>query len=335
MGIRKDTHYNSWCTVKVLQKRGFMVNTGMNKKPFKKRLKKQLQENWILYVMILPVIVYFLIFEYYPMYGITLAFKEYYPKEGILGSPWVGFKNFERLFRSYNFGTMIRNTLGISLYSLVVGFTLPIIFALMLNYVKNEKLKKTVQTMSYAPHFISTVVICGMISLFMAKDTGIFNVFRELMGLERVSFLSKPEWFKDIYVWSGVWQSMGWSAIIYISALAGVDPQMHEAAIIDGATKIQRMRYIDLPSIKGTIVMLLIMRMGNVMSVGFEKVYLLQNSLNYSESLIISTYVYEIGLLGGDYSFSTAVGLFNNIINIILLVAANWFSKKVLDESLF
>lgn len=312
-----------------------MVNLGANKKPFKKRLKKQLQENWILYVMILPVIIYFIIFEYYPMYGITLAFKEYYPKKGILGSPWVGFKNFERLFRSYNFGMMIRNTLEISLYSLVAGFTLPIVFALMLNYVKYQKLKKTIQTVSYAPHFISTVVICGMLTVFMDKDTGIFNVFRSFLGLESVSFLSKSEWFKDIYVWSGVWQSMGWSAIIYISALSGVDPQMHEAAIIDGASKLQRIRYIDLPSIKGTIAMLLIMRMGNVMSVGFEKVYLLQNSLNYNESLIISTYVYEIGLLKGDYSFSTAVGLFNNIINVILLVAANWFSKKVLDESLF
>lgn len=311
------------------------MNSGVSKKPFKKRLKKQLQENWILYVMILPVIIYFLIFEYYPMYGITLAFKEYYPKKGILGSPWVGFKNFERLFRSYNFGMMIRNTLEISLYSLVVGFTLPIVFALMLNYVKSKNLKKTVQTVSYAPHFISTVVICGMLTVFMDRDTGIFNVFRSFLGLESVSFLAKAEWFKDIYVWSGVWQSMGWSAIIYISALSGVDPQMHEAAIIDGASKIQRMRYIDLPSIKGTIAMLLILRMGRIMSVGFEKVYLLQNNLNYNESLIISTYVYEMGLLGGDYSFSTAFGLFNNIINVILLVAANWFSKKALDESLF
>lgn len=311
------------------------MNSGVKKIPFKKRLKKQLQENWILYVMILPVIFYFLIFEYYPMYGVTLAFKEYYPKKGILGSPWVGFKNFERLFRSYNFGIMLRNTLGISLYSLAVGFTLPIIFALMLNYVKNQKLKKFVQTVSYAPHFISTVVVCSMLTVFMAPETGIFNIFRSLAGLESVNFLSKADWFKDIYVWSGVWQGMGWSAVIYISALSGVDPEMHEAAIIDGASKIQRMIHIDIPSIKGTIVMLLILKMGSIMSVGFEKVYLLQNRLNYNESLIISTYVYEVGLLDGDYAFSTAVGLFNNVINVILLVAANLFSKKVLDESLF
>lgn len=311
------------------------MKSGVKKVPFKKRVKKQLQENWILYVMILPVIIYFLVFEYYTMYGVTLAFKKFNPKAGILGSPWIGLKNFERLFRSYNFGIMIRNTLEISLYSLVVGFSLPIVFALMLNYVKSEKLKKFVQTVSYAPHFISTVVVCSMLTVFMAPDTGIFNILRSLVGLESVNFLAKADWFKDIYVWSGVWQGLGWSAVIYISALSGVDPEMHEAAIIDGASKVQRMIHIDIPSIKGTIVMLLILRMGSIMSVGFEKVYLLQNSLNYNESLIISTYVYEVGLLDGDYAFSTAVGLFNNVINVILLVAANIFSKKVLDESLF
>ena len=313
-----------------------MKLSGNSKKiPLKKRIEREIRENWILYVMILPVIIYFLIFAYYPMYGVTLAFKDFNAKKGILGSPWVGLKNFDRLFQSYNFGLMLRNTLEISLYSLVVGFTLPIVFALFLNYVKNQYLKKTVQMVSYAPHFISTVVICSMLTVFMAPDTGIFNVVRSMAGLESVNFLSKAAWFKDIYVWSGVWQGLGWNAIIYISALSGVDPQMHEAAIIDGATKIQRMRHIDLPSIRGTIVMLLILRMGSIMSVGFEKVYLLQNNLNYRESLIISTYVYEVGLLDGDYAFSTAVGLFNTVINVILLVSANVFSKKVLDESLF
>jgi len=192
-----------------------------------------------------------------------------------------------------------------------------------------------VQMVSYAPHFLSTVIICSMLTLFCGKESGVFNVFRNLLGMESISFLGVPEWFNDIYVWSGVWQGMGWNAIIYLSALAGVDPSLHEAAIIDGATKIQRMRYVDLPSIKPTIIMLLILRMGSIMGVGFEKVYLLQNSLNYRSSVIISTYVYEIGLLDGDYSFSTAVGLFNNVINVILLGLANWFSKKVLEESLF
>ena len=180
------------------------MKSSIKKVPFKKRVKKQLQENWILYVMILPVIIYFLVFEYYTMYGVTLAFKKFNPKVGILGSPWIGLKNFERLFRSYNFGIMIRNTLEISLYSLVVGFSLPIVFALMLNYVKSEKLKKFVQTVSYAPHFISTVVVCSMLTVFMAPDSGIFNILRSLVGLESVNFLAKADWFKDIYVWSGV-----------------------------------------------------------------------------------------------------------------------------------
>lgn len=188
---------------------------------------------------------------------------------------------------------------------------------------------------SYAPHFISTVVICGMLSIFTNADTGVFNTLRNLVGLESVDFLAKGEWFKSIYVWSGVWQGMGWSAIIYISALAGVDYEMHEAAIVDGATKIQRMRYIDLPSIKPTIIMLLILKFGSLMSVGFEKVYLLQNSLNRSYSEIISTYVYKVGLINSDYGYSTAVGLFNTIINVILLVGANTLSKKIAEESLF
>ena len=300
-----------------------------------KRFKKDLKYNWILYLMILPVVVYFIVFCYVPMYGVTLAFKDYKVKLGILGSPWVGWKHFRRFFNSYNFKLLLTNTLGISLYSLAVGFPIPVVFALLLNYMKSKPLKKTVQMLSYAPHFISTVVICSMISLFCTPDSGLFNILRKMVGLESVDFLAKPEWFKSLYVWSGVWQGMGWSAIIYLSALAGVDYELHEAAIVDGASKIQRMRHIDLPSITPTIVMLLILRMGSIMSVGFEKVFLLQNSLNYYSSAIISTYVYEVGLIDGDYGFSTAVGLFNNLINIILLAGSNLFSKKVLKESLW
>ena len=305
----------------------------MNKIPLKRRIKKQFQRNWILYLMNIPVFIYFLVFHYYPMYGATLAFKDFKIKKGIMGSPWVGFEHFERFFRSSYFEKMIGNTLGISVYSLLVGFP---IFALLLNYLRSSKLKKTVQMASYAPHFLSTVVIACMLTLFTRPETGVFNsVFRAALGLESVNWLAKPEWFKSIYVWSGVWQHMGWDAIIYLSALAGVDPQMHEAAIIDGATKLQRIRHIDIPSIKSTILMLLILKMGSLMSVGFEKVFLLQNDLNYKASVTISTYVYEIGLLDGNYSFSTAVGLFNNVINIILLVSVNTISKKVFDESLF
>ena len=302
----------------------------------KLRIQKQIQRNWILYLMNLPVVIYFLIVHYYPMYGAILAFKDFNIKEGIMGSIWVGFDHFERFFRSKFFGTMLGNTLGISVYSILVGFPIPIIFALLLHYLPSKKLKKTVQMVSYAPHFLSTVVIVCMITLFTRHETGVFNtVFRAALGKESVNWLAVPDWFKSIYVWSGVWQDMGWSAIIYLSALIGVDPEMHEAAIIDGATKLQRIRHIDIPSISSTIIMLLILRMGSIMSVGFEKVYLLQNDLNYKASETISTYVYKIGLLDGDYSFSTAVGLFNNVINIILLVSVNRLSKHLLGESLF
>ena len=299
------------------------------------RLWKNMKKNWILYVMIAPVVVYYIVFAYTPMYGILLAFKNYKVKQGIMGSPWVGLDHFRRFFSAYNFKQLIGNTVGISVYSLIIGFPIPIVFALMLNYLTHNRLKKVVQMVSYAPYFISTVVICGMITIFMAPDTGILNVIRGFFGLESVNFLAKPEWFKSIYVWTGVWQGMGWSSIIYISALAGVDYEMHEAAIVDGATKIQRMIHVDLPSIKPTILMLLILQMGSIMNVGFEKVYLLQNTLNKSAASVISTYVYEVGLINSDYGYSTAVGLFNSLINLGLVVAANQLSKRFAGESLF
>lgn len=305
------------------------------KKSFLSRFKTDLKKNWILYVMMIPVIAYFVIFHYQAMYGITLAFKDFHVKLGITGSPWTGFDHFERFFSSYNFWNLIKNTLTLSVYSLVVGFPIPIIFALMLNYLRSNRLKKTVQMVSYAPHFISTVVLCGMVTIFCNQDTGVFNVILNALGFESVNFLGKPEYFKHLHVLSGIWQSTGWSAIIYISALAGVDYEMHEAAIVDGATKIQRMIHIDLPSIKPTIIMMLILRFGQIMSVGFEKVFLLQNDLNKSAASIISTYVYEVGLIDNNYGYSTAINLFNTIINVILLVSANKISKKLADESLF
>lgn len=308
---------------------------GKPKESFFVRLGKNMKKNWILYVMILPVVVYYIVFAYAPMYGIQLAFKNYRVKEGVLGSPGVGFEHFKRFFSAYNFKLLLMNTLGISVYSILAGFPIPIIFALMLNYVKNKYLKKTVQMVSYAPYFISTVVMCGMITIFMGTDSGIFNIIRGFLGMEPVDALSKPGWFKSIYVWTGVWQGMGWSSIIYISALSGVDMQLHEAAIVDGATKLQRIIHVDLPSIKPTIVMLLILQMGSLMGVGFEKVFLLQNTLNKSAASVISTYVYEVGLINSDYGYSTAVGLFNSVINVILIVTANQLSKKLADESLF
>ena len=305
------------------------------KKSFRARLAKNIQKNWILYVMILPVVIYYIVFAYAPMYGVQLAFKNYKIKLGIMGSPWVGLDHFKRFFNSYNFSLLLKNTLGISIYSLLVGFPIPIIFALLLNYIKNRYLKKTVQMVSYAPYFISTVVICGMLTIFMNPDTGVFNTILKALGMEPLDVLSKPKWFKSIYVWSGVWQGMGWSSIIYISALSGVDYEMHEAAIVDGATKLQRILHIDLPSIKPTIIMMLILQLGSLMNVGFEKVFLLQNTLNKQAASVISTYVYEVGLINSDYGYSTAIGLFNSIINMLLLVGANWFCKKFADESLF
>lgn len=302
---------------------------------FGQRLLRDMRKNWILYVMILPVVIYYLIFAYTPMYGVLLAFKDFNAKLGIMGSPWVGLEHFKRFFSAYNFKLLLLNTLGISVYSTLVGFPIPILFALMLNYLKNRHLKKTVQMVSYAPYFISTVVVCGMITIFLKPDTGIFNIIRGIFGMESTDLLARPEWFKTIYVWSGVWQGMGWSSIIYISALSGVDPQLHEAAIVDGATKVQRIIHVDLPSIKPTIIMLMILQLGSLMNVGFEKVFLLQNALNRSSASVISTYTYEVGLINSDYGYSTAVGLFSSLINIILIVAANEICKKFADESLF
>ena len=311
------------------------MNITAKKESFGARLLKNMRKNWILYLMITPALLYYIIFSYVPMYGVLLAFKDYKIKLGILGSPWVGFEHFQRFFSAYNFKRLLMNTVGLSVYGMIAGFPIPIIFALMLNYLRHHKLKKAVQMVSYAPYFISTVVICGMISIFMSQDSGIFNVIRGFFGMEPVDFLAKPEWFKHIYVWSGIWQGMGWSSIIYISALAGVDYEMHEAAIVDGATKIQRMIHIDLPSIKPTILMLFILQMGGLLGVGFEKVYLLQNSLNRSAASVISTYVYEVGLVNSDYGYSTAVGLFNSVISLVLVVTANQLSKKFAGESLF
>ena len=302
---------------------------------FRSRLAKNIQKNWILYLMMLPPVIYYLVFAYAPMYGVQLAFKNYEVKKGIRGSPGVGLDHFKRFFKSYNFGLLIQNTIGISVYSLLVGFPIPILFALMLNYIKNKYLKKTVQMVSYAPYFISTVVMCGMIVIFLNPDTGVVNSLRNLVGLKPIDFMANPKMFKSIYVWTGVWQGMGWNSIIYISALSGVDYQLHEAAIVDGASKLKRIWHVDLPSIKPTIIMLLILQMGSLMSVGFEKVFLLQNTLNKQAASVISTYVYEVGLINSDYGYSTAIGLFNSVINLVLIVAANQACKKMADESLF
>jgi len=310
------------------------MQKAIKNKSFRMRLKLDVRNNPLLYIMIAPVIGYVALFCYGPMYGIVLAFLNYRIKDGIFGSEWVGFANFERFIRSFNFLKLMKNTLAISVLSLIAGFFVPIVFALMLNYITSRTLKKTVQMVSYAPHFISVVVICGMLQIIFAAN-GPVNAVITHLGFEKIDFLAEASLFRPLYVGSGVWQSMGWSSIIYISALSGVDYQIHEAAIIDGATKIQRIRHIDIPSIKSTIIMLLILAIGGLMGVGFDKAYLLQNDLNLETSEVLSTYVYKMGMIKSDYSFSTAVGLFNTVINLILIVTANSISKKLADESLF
>lgn len=299
------------------------------------RINYNLSRNWDLYLLTLPVVVYFILFKYAPMYGIQIAFKDYIATKGIWGSPFVGFKHFERFFRSYHFKTVVKNTLGISIYQLLAGFPVPIILALMMNEVKNPKFKKTVQTVTYAPHFLSTVVLVGMLTSMLSPRNGIVNQVLKSFGMEPIYFLGEAKMFKSIYVWSGIWQNAGWNSIIYMAALAGIDPQLYEAAIVDGATKRQRIYHITIPGILPTAITLLILNTGNIMDVGFEKVYLMQNGLNLTSSEVISTYVYKSGLIGTEYSFSTAVGLFNSIINCALLVIVNKISRRTTETSLW
>ena len=300
-----------------------------------KTLLHRIRVNYDLYLFILLPMLYILIFHYYPMYGVQIAFKDFAASKGIWGSPWVGFEHFKRFFDSYYFWNLIKNTLGISLYSLVVGFPMPIILALMLNEVKNQMFKKTVQMITYAPHFISTVVIAGMIIIFCSPSSGIINRITSVFGYEPVAFMEKAEWFKSIYVFSGVWQTTGWNTIIYIAALSGIDPGQYEAAKIDGASRFQRLWHVSLPGIMQTITICLILNSGSIMSVGFEKAFLLQNHLNLDSSEIISTYVYKVGLTQAQYGFSAAVGLFNSVINFILLIIVNSVSRRLSDTSLF
>lgn len=254
------------------------------------------------------------------MYGVTIAFKEFMASKGIMGSPWVGFEHFERFFSSYKFATVMWNTLIINLYELVIAFPIPIILALLLNQVGNARFKKLVQTITYAPHFISVVVIVGMLYLFLSPRNGLFNQLIVWLGGESIFFMASAEWFKTIFVFSGVWQNAGWSMIIYLAALTAVSQDLHEAAVVDGASKFQRILHIDLPSLMPTIMILLILNIGSFMAVGFEKIYLMQNPVNLGSSEVIQTYVYQTGLLSAQYSYSAAVGLFNSVINFILLI---------------
>ena len=263
------------------------------------------------------------------MYGITIAFKNFSMRKGILGSPWIGFENFERLFSSYWFPTILRNTLTISLLSLVISFPFPILIALMVNELENKTASKVFQTVSYAPHFISTIVLCGMVVLFLNPSTGMINRLIIALGGEAVYFMAKPGLFKWVYVLSGVWQSTGWGTIIYVAALSGVDKSLVEASRLDGANILQKIWYIHVPVLMPTIITLFILNTGSILSIGFEKIYLMQNSINTPVSEVISTYVYKIGVLQFNYSYSTAVGLFNSVVNLVMLLIVNTLSDRV------
>ena len=301
----------------------------------KKSFANYFKSNYDLYLFILPAFLLTLLFAYVPLYGIQIAFKDFSPRAGIWDSAWVGLDHFQRFFKSGTSWEIIGNTFSISLYSIIVGFPIPIILAIMLNSLNSQKYRKLIQTVTYAPNFISVVVICSMILLFMSPKAGVVNMIIEALGGTKVNFMAEPQLFQHIYVWSGIWQGAGFSSIIYFSVLSGVSPELHEAATIDGATKLQRIVHIDLPSILPTASILLIMTFGSVLSVGFEKVYLLQNDTNLSTSEVISSYVYKMGLVHNDMGFSTAIGLMNSVINAILLVTVNWTSKKLSGNSLW
>jgi putative aldouronate transport system permease protein len=298
-------------------------------------LMRRIVVNHQLYWLLLPTVIYFIVFKYGPMYGIQIAFKDFIATEGIWGSPWVGLKHFERFFNSFQFMNLLRNTLWLSIYALVVSFPLPIFLALLMNQFPSVRYRRLVQTVIYAPTFISTVVLVGMIFVFLSPRSGLVNHLIILTGGDPVNFMASPGWFPSIYVWSGVWQGTGFATIVYMAALASVDPTLHEAAIIDGASKWQRVRHVDLPAIMPTIIILLILAVGNIMNVGFEKALLMQTPLNKPTSAIIQTYVYEVGLQRAQYSFSAAVGLFNSVINLILLVSVNRIAKRISDTSLW
>lgn len=298
-------------------------------------LVRDVVRNYDLYLMAIPGVLYYIIFKYWPMFGVQIAFRQYSPVLGMWHSPWVGIKWFLEFFASYQFSNLLINTFVISLYSLLVGFPIPIVLALLLNSTPSLRFKKTVQLVTYAPHFISTVVLVSMLNVFFGQSFGLVNNVRAMLGFERVLYLGLPQYFRHMYVWSGIWQGMGWSAIIYISALSGVSSELHEAAMVEGANKLQRILHIDVPHILPTATILLIMNSGHLLSVGFDKVYLMQNPQNLRHSQVLSTYVYEMGILKGQQSYSTSIDLFNSVISFIMLVIVNRVSGQLGETSLW
>ena len=313
-----------------------LIQQSAQKSILRRRFWRGILTNWQLYVFIAPAVVYMIIFSYMPLYGIQLAFKDFGLRQGISGSPWATplFKHFRMFLSSFKFIDIIRNTVSISLYSILAGFPFPILLAIMLNELRNKRFMKIVQNVTYAPHFISMVVMVGVLNLFF-QNKGIINQLISLLHLGPIDFLMKPQYFPHMYVWSGIWQNVGYSSIIYFAALSGVSPELHEVATIDGASRLQRIWYINLPHLRPTIVILFILSTANVMSVGFEKIYLMQTPINASQSEVISTYVYKLGITQRNYSLASAVGLFNNVINLGIMLLVNFVASKVGETSLF
>ena len=301
---------------------------------WKQTLTGEWKKNWVLYLMMVPALTYFLVYCYLPMFGLVIAFQDYRVGDAFLGGKFVGFKHFTDFFQSYYFGRLMKNTVFLSLGVLIFGYPIPLIFALMLNEVRHVRFKKLAQTITYLPHFISLVVICGLILDFTKMD-GLINTIIRAFGGTPIAFMSKPEWFKPVYIISDIWASFGWNSIIFIAALLGIDSELYEAAGLDGAGRWQKIRHISIPGIAPVIVTTLLMRLGRVMSLGFEKVFNLYNTATYETADIISTFVYRQGILNANYSSAAAIGLFNAVINLALVVAANRISKKLTDSSLW
>lgn len=308
-----------------------MIN---KKENYFKRLGKDLCKNKGLYLMLLPIVLYYLVFCYFPMYGAQIAFRDFRPRLGITGSKWVGLENFIAFFNGIYFKRLVRNTLLINVLNLVIGFPAPIILALLLNEVRNVRFKRTIQTISYLPHFISTVVIAGMILQFVSTDGFITNILTTF-GLPQKNLLTIPSMFRPIYITSEIWQGIGWSSIIYIAAITGINPELYEAAKIDGAGRLKQVLNVTIPGIMPTIITMFILRVGSMMSLGYEKIILLYNSSIYETADVISSYVYRKGLLDLDYSYGSAVDLYNSVINLVLLISANKICKKLTDNSLW
>ena len=301
----------------------------------KQSFKAYMKGHYDLYLLLLPAILYTAVFLYIPMYGVLMAFQDYSPVKGIIGSNFVGLKHFKKFFSTYMAKQIISNTVILSGYSLLASFPFPVILALMLNYCVNRRFGKIVQTVTYMPYFISVMVLVGMMNIFFSTNYGVVNTVLQALGIEPFSFMSSEKSFRHMYVWSGIWQGMGYSSVIYFAALSGIDPTLYEAAELDGASKLQRIRYIDLPSIMPTVIIMLIMSAGNLMSIGFEKAYLMQNDRNSGVSEIIATYVYKVGMIDARYSFSAAINLFNSAINFVILIVINKISRKLSDTSLW